>query len=125
MQGALRDRMERLVVLPFSVGCVSHSSVAVGRGHPKRTLTAAKSLSGFSRLFVLFKEKDEERKMEISAPTGVIHVAHVGWEGGAAGAPPGWDLGPELLSPSTVSVGQSGPAMAPPPAVPTRLPWSL
>lgn len=124
MQGALRDRMERLVVLPFSVGCVSHSSVAVGRGHPKRTLTAgdpspgrrkmAKGLRGFSRMFVLFKEKDEERKMEIGAPTGVKHIAHVGWDGGAASAPPGWDLGPELLSHSTVSVGQPGPAMAPP-----------
>ncbi|KAK6915752.1 CRIB domain [Dillenia turbinata] len=33
----MRDRMERLVVLPFSVGCVSQSSVAVGQQPPKRS----------------------------------------------------------------------------------------
>ncbi|KAA8538939.1 hypothetical protein F0562_025631 [Nyssa sinensis] len=33
----MRDRMERLVVLPFTVGCVSHSSVAVIEQQPRRS----------------------------------------------------------------------------------------
>ncbi|KAJ8646169.1 hypothetical protein MRB53_007917 [Persea americana] len=33
----MRDRMERLVVLPFSIGCVSQSSVALGENNPKKT----------------------------------------------------------------------------------------
>ncbi|KAF8388575.1 hypothetical protein HHK36_027250 [Tetracentron sinense] len=33
----MKDRMERLVVLPFSIGCVSQSSVAVIGNHPKKT----------------------------------------------------------------------------------------
>ncbi|XP_058103233.1 CRIB domain-containing protein RIC4-like [Magnolia sinica] len=32
----MKDRMERLAVLPFSMGCVSHSSVAVGESNPKK-----------------------------------------------------------------------------------------
>ncbi|PSS24010.1 CRIB domain-containing protein [Actinidia chinensis var. chinensis] len=32
----MRDKMERLVVLPFSVGCVSHSSVALGTAPPNK-----------------------------------------------------------------------------------------
>ncbi|KAJ9176126.1 hypothetical protein P3X46_011471 [Hevea brasiliensis] len=33
----MRDRMERLVLLPFSIGCVSESSVAIGVHNPRRT----------------------------------------------------------------------------------------
>ncbi|XP_062084158.1 CRIB domain-containing protein RIC4 isoform X2 [Humulus lupulus] len=33
----MRERMERLVLLPFSVGCVSESSVAVGAHQPRRS----------------------------------------------------------------------------------------
>ncbi|KAF8391834.1 hypothetical protein HHK36_022172 [Tetracentron sinense] len=33
----MKDRMERLVVLPFSIGCVSQSSVAVSANHPRKT----------------------------------------------------------------------------------------
>ncbi|TKY52038.1 CRIB domain-containing protein RIC4 [Spatholobus suberectus] len=33
----MRDRMERLVILPFSLGCVSEASVAVGIPHPRRS----------------------------------------------------------------------------------------
>nr|DAD25405.1 TPA_asm: hypothetical protein HUJ06_026869 [Nelumbo nucifera] len=33
----MRDRMERLVVLPFSIGCVSESSIAVGGNSIKKT----------------------------------------------------------------------------------------
>ncbi|XP_042491405.1 CRIB domain-containing protein RIC4-like [Macadamia integrifolia] len=32
----MRDRMKRNVVLPFSIGCVSESSVAVGANHTKK-----------------------------------------------------------------------------------------
>uniref|UniRef100_A0A6M2EZA3 CRIB domain-containing protein n=1 Tax=Populus davidiana TaxID=266767 RepID=A0A6M2EZA3_9ROSI len=35
----MRDRMERLVLLPFSIGCVSESSVAIGVHQAKRAKT--------------------------------------------------------------------------------------
>ncbi|KAJ4956165.1 hypothetical protein NE237_012948 [Protea cynaroides] len=42
----MRDQMERLVVLPFSIGCVSESSVAIGGNQPKKTkLEAAPSVT--------------------------------------------------------------------------------
>ncbi|KAG4395418.1 hypothetical protein JHK82_057117 [Glycine max] len=31
------DRMERLVILPFSFGCVSEASIVVGSPHPRRS----------------------------------------------------------------------------------------
>ncbi|KAK9159430.1 hypothetical protein Syun_005771 [Stephania yunnanensis] len=36
----MRERMERLVVLPFSMGCSSHSSVAVIETNPKKSKLA-------------------------------------------------------------------------------------
>ncbi|XP_027364572.1 CRIB domain-containing protein RIC4-like [Abrus precatorius] len=33
----MRDRMERLVILPFSFGCVSEATVAVGTTQPRRS----------------------------------------------------------------------------------------
>lgn len=33
----MRQRMERLVILPFSAGCISEASVAVGLPHPRRS----------------------------------------------------------------------------------------
>ncbi|KAK7295182.1 hypothetical protein RJT34_18087 [Clitoria ternatea] len=33
----MRQRMERLVILPFSAGCISEASVAVGVPHPRRS----------------------------------------------------------------------------------------
>ncbi|KAK9138955.1 hypothetical protein Sjap_009549 [Stephania japonica] len=36
----MRDRMERLVVLPFSMGCSSHSSIAVIETSPKKSKPA-------------------------------------------------------------------------------------
>ncbi|XP_022747624.1 CRIB domain-containing protein RIC4-like [Durio zibethinus] len=36
----MRDRMERFVILPFSVGCVCESSVAVAVQQPKRSKPA-------------------------------------------------------------------------------------
>ncbi|KAJ0972483.1 hypothetical protein J5N97_020442 [Dioscorea zingiberensis] len=37
----MRDRTERFSVLPFSIGCVSHSSVAVCENHPRKANTGA------------------------------------------------------------------------------------
>ncbi|XP_077251613.1 CRIB domain-containing protein RIC4-like isoform X2 [Tasmannia lanceolata] len=49
----MKDRMERLVVLPFTIGCVSQTSVAVSEHNPKKTKqeqnpssTKRQSLSG-------------------------------------------------------------------------------
>ncbi|KAJ6360460.1 hypothetical protein OIU77_004471 [Salix suchowensis] len=50
----MRDRMERLVLLPFSFGCVSESSVAIGVHHPRRSKTET-NLSATRA-----KEEDEE-----------------------------------------------------------------
>ncbi|KAF8015391.1 hypothetical protein BT93_H1025 [Corymbia citriodora subsp. variegata] len=33
----MRDRMERLVLLPFAVGCMSESSVAIATQNPRRS----------------------------------------------------------------------------------------
>ncbi|XP_014498270.1 CRIB domain-containing protein RIC4 isoform X2 [Vigna radiata var. radiata] len=33
----MRQRMERLVILPFSAGCISEATVAVGVPHPRRS----------------------------------------------------------------------------------------
>jgi len=33
----MRQRMERLVILPFSAGCISEASVAVGIPQPRRS----------------------------------------------------------------------------------------
>ena len=37
VQGNVRDRMEKFVVLPFSMGCVSQASVAVAEQRPRRS----------------------------------------------------------------------------------------
>ncbi|XP_009626539.1 CRIB domain-containing protein RIC4 [Nicotiana tabacum] len=57
----MRDRMEKFVLLPFSVGCISESSVAIGQQyHHKRSsphesnLTPTRSQEG----------KDEEEEQE-------------------------------------------------------------
>ncbi|KAH8491638.1 hypothetical protein Peur_065478 [Populus x canadensis] len=50
----MRDRMERLVLLPFSFGCVSESSVAIGVHQPRRAKTDT-NLSATRT-----KEEDEE-----------------------------------------------------------------
>ena len=42
----MKDRMERLVVLPFTVGCVSSSSVSVSKQHgrrPKEDINSART----------------------------------------------------------------------------------
>ncbi|XP_012085755.1 CRIB domain-containing protein RIC4 isoform X2 [Jatropha curcas] len=52
----MRDRMERLVLLPFSIGCVSESSVAIGIHHPRRTKPSHDTNPSSTRP----KEEDEE-----------------------------------------------------------------
>ncbi|WOL04403.1 CRIB domain-containing protein RIC4 [Canna indica] len=99
----IRDRrMDRFLVLPFSTGCVSQSSVAVCEFQPKRsaqaeavsstpsgdgtTQSTGKQLkNSFQKLIKslsqYFVEEDEEVEMEIGFPTDVQHVAHIGWDG--------------------------------------------
>ncbi|KAG5224417.1 hypothetical protein OIU76_023239 [Salix suchowensis] len=50
----MRDRMEKLVLLPFSIGCVSESSVAVGVHQSGRAKTDTNSSASRA------KEEDEE-----------------------------------------------------------------
>uniref|UniRef100_A0A6N2KZK3 Uncharacterized protein n=1 Tax=Salix viminalis TaxID=40686 RepID=A0A6N2KZK3_SALVM len=50
----MRDRMEKLVLLPFSIGCVSESSVAVGVHPSRRAKTDTSSSASRAR------EEDEE-----------------------------------------------------------------
>ncbi|XVF30330.1 hypothetical protein REPUB_Repub16aG0047800 [Reevesia pubescens] len=53
----MRDRMERFIILPFSVGCVSESSVAVAlqQQHPRRSKPADTNSSAKRT-----REEDEE-----------------------------------------------------------------
>ncbi|WOL18728.1 CRIB domain-containing protein RIC4 [Canna indica] len=135
---SMRDprRADRIVVFPFSIGCVSESSISVaGETQPRRTTTQLeppqptaatapssgrhhsgisaglqkllKSLRGFSQLFVLEKEEEEEVEMEIGYPTDVVHVGHIGWDGSSntssikswGRAPPADDLCLSSLKP--------------------------
>ncbi|KAJ6693756.1 hypothetical protein OIU85_004526 [Salix viminalis] len=115
----MRDRMERLVLLPFSFGCVSESSVAIGVHHPRRSKTdtnlsatrakeedeessSSTEIKGFKNFPQLFAYKEEIKEMEIGSPTDVKHVTHIGWDAAAPTSNPvhGWDnlISPELLS---------------------------
>ncbi|XP_020219928.1 CRIB domain-containing protein RIC4 isoform X2 [Cajanus cajan] len=103
----MRQRMERLVILPFSAGCISEASVAVGIPQPRR------SKPGTNLPAATIMEKDDEFEeveidMEIGCPTDVQHVTHIGWDGIASSAEPirGWDalIPPELLSLSSQSL---------------------
>ncbi|KAJ4912173.1 CRIB domain-containing protein RIC4 [Raphanus sativus] len=114
------NRMERLVVLPFSVGCISDSRI-IRDQEEEENMTAFKFLAvskpeistGINRLFKSFKTisqifayKEEESEdgetsgMEIGVPTNVKHVSHIGWESGFAGPGKGWEdlIPPELLA---------------------------
>ncbi|XP_042483525.1 CRIB domain-containing protein RIC4-like [Macadamia integrifolia] len=133
----MRNQMERLVVLPFSIGCVSESSVAIGANYPKKTKEEAipsvtrgpelprpkpnisaglqrliKSFKSFSQIFLY---KDEVEEMEIGFPTDVKHVTHIGWDSSATTNPlKGWDnlKAPEMLSLPNISLRQFELAMA-------------
>lgn len=45
LMGKVRDRMEKFVVLPFSMGCVSQASVAVAEHRPRRSKADLQSSS--------------------------------------------------------------------------------
>lgn len=52
VQGKMRGRMEKYVVLPFSMGCVSQASVAVAEQRPRRS--KADLLSPSLSMIILF-----------------------------------------------------------------------
>ncbi|CAK9327831.1 unnamed protein product [Citrullus colocynthis] len=60
----MRRKMERLVLLPFSVGCISESSVAVGIQHNATTSKPHPISSPTSK-----GEKDEDGKEEVGGET--------------------------------------------------------
>ncbi|XP_013666038.2 CRIB domain-containing protein RIC4 isoform X2 [Brassica napus] len=99
----MRDRMERLVVLPFSVGCISDSSVDVlsplskHHHHSPQGIRDQEEEENMKNVFkflavskpeisTAYKEEEESEEgetsglMEIGAPTNVKHVSHIGWE---------------------------------------------
>ncbi|KAL0727996.1 hypothetical protein Bca4012_024089 [Brassica carinata] len=121
----MRDRMERLVVLPFSVGCISDSSVAVlsplskpHHHHSPQGFRDQEEEENMKNVFkflavskpeisTAYKEEESEdgemSGMEIGVPTNVKHVSHIGWESGlttTAGPGKGWEdlIPPELLA---------------------------
>ncbi|KAJ3709184.1 hypothetical protein LUZ61_012889 [Rhynchospora tenuis] len=138
----MRDRRsDRFIVLPFSVSCVSQSSVSISNSKPKKQHqseaqqiqsknreTNAKppfqkpniskliksfksSLSHFLENLYKDEEEEEEKEMVIGYPTDVRHVTHVGVEGLNNAKQ---EL-PEFLSlgcVSSLSVGQFEKAMA-------------
>ncbi|KAJ8528828.1 hypothetical protein K7X08_030472 [Anisodus acutangulus] len=55
----MRDKMEKIVLLPFSVDCISESSVAIGHHHHKIKTTPAANLTP-TRSQEEGKEEEEE-----------------------------------------------------------------
>ncbi|KAK6137825.1 hypothetical protein DH2020_028428 [Rehmannia glutinosa] len=121
-----RDRMERFVLLPFTAGCISESSIAVGLQQDKRSKLDSNStptsenlksplsllaLPRFQKLFKNFKNfsqsfvyKDEleetEMGIEIGFPTDVKHVTHIGLDGCASSIlSKSWNNEPEMINP--------------------------
>ncbi|XP_038880092.1 CRIB domain-containing protein RIC4-like isoform X2 [Benincasa hispida] len=60
----MRRKMERLVLLPFSVGCISESSVAVGIQHNNASTSKPHPISSPTS-----SEKDEDGKEEVGGET--------------------------------------------------------
>ncbi|CAI9767419.1 unnamed protein product [Fraxinus pennsylvanica] len=58
----MRDRMERFVLLPFTLGCVSESSIAVGVRQTKRSKLYANQTP--TRIHHQIKEEEEEEEEE-------------------------------------------------------------
>ncbi|KAB5529765.1 hypothetical protein DKX38_019846 [Salix brachista] len=113
----MRDRMERLVLLPFSFGCVSESRAKEEDEESSSSTESMKNSlkflalskpnisTGLHRLvkgFKNFPQLFEIKEMEIGSPTDVKHVTHIGWDAAAPTSNPvhGWDnlISPELLS---------------------------
>ncbi|CAL5347839.1 unnamed protein product [Camellia sinensis] len=63
----MRDRMERLVVLPFSIGCVSQSSVALGTTTTTAQPRKTKSEGSNSGPAVVITRKEEREESSSSA----------------------------------------------------------
>ncbi|XP_004302157.1 PREDICTED: CRIB domain-containing protein RIC4 [Fragaria vesca subsp. vesca] len=67
----MRERMERLVLLPFTIGCVSESSIAVGaQQHPRRS----KSDTNPSPTRTKEEEEDEEEGDSLSKPNVSVGI---------------------------------------------------
>ncbi|KAL6132423.1 hypothetical protein ACLB2K_064666 [Fragaria x ananassa] len=67
----MRERMERLVLLPFTIGCVSESSIAVGaQQHPGRS----KSDTNPSPIRTKEEEEDEEEGDSLSKPNVSVGI---------------------------------------------------
>ncbi|KAF9661376.1 hypothetical protein SADUNF_Sadunf19G0062400 [Salix dunnii] len=107
----MRDRMEKLVLLPFSIGCVSESSTDSTKNSSKFLAPSKPNVStGFHKLVKglktfpqLFEEIEElEVEMEIGLPTNVKHVTHIGWDHDSPNTNPiqGWEnlISTDLLS---------------------------
>ncbi|XP_057960261.1 CRIB domain-containing protein RIC4-like isoform X2 [Malania oleifera] len=110
----MKDRVERFAVLPFSIGCASQSSVAVGAPiapQPKKPISESSQPASAN-----YKEEAvEEMEMEIGYPTDVKHVTHIGWDGTTTTNPvKGWEnlKAPEILSFPSISLKQFELAMA-------------
>ncbi|KAB5512354.1 hypothetical protein DKX38_029382 [Salix brachista] len=120
----MRDRMEKLVLLPFSIGCVSESRAREEDEEsssstestknslkflaPKPNVSTGfhklvKGLKTFPQLFAYKEEIEElEVEMEIGLPTNVKHVTHIGWDHDSPNTNPvqGWEnlISTDLLS---------------------------
>ncbi|XP_061342604.1 tyrosine-protein phosphatase DSP3-like [Gastrolobium bilobum] len=72
--------MERLVILPFSFGCISEASVDVGFPHPRRSRSYTISPAAAIRVGRTGNGDGNQ------VPTNVKHVTLIGWDGiGMAG----------------------------------------
>ncbi|KAJ6762438.1 CRIB DOMAIN-CONTAINING PROTEIN RIC2 [Salix koriyanagi] len=108
--------MEKLVLLPFSIGCVSESRAREedeeSSSSTESTKTSLKFLApskpnvstGFHKLVKAYKEEIEELEVEIEIglPTNVKHVTHIGWDHDSPNTNPvqGWEnlISTDLLS---------------------------
>ncbi|KAL3628004.1 hypothetical protein CASFOL_028106 [Castilleja foliolosa] len=62
----------------------------------------------------LLKDEEKEEEMQIGNPTDVKHVAHIGWDGPAAGAGAVVDSSPSWMKEFSSTTGFSAP-LGPPP----------
>ncbi|XP_072999659.1 CRIB domain-containing protein RIC4-like [Typha latifolia] len=125
-------KMDKFVVLPFSAGCASQSSIDVVGDQPKKLqeeptplpppsgekprgsvglfAKLIKSLKSLSQLLVVYGEYEEEveMEMEIGFPTDVQHVGHIGWDGfNNVTSMKSWDGAPhEFLSLPSIKIQQ-------------------
>ncbi|KAG6408378.1 hypothetical protein SASPL_131388 [Salvia splendens] len=101
-------RLERFVLIPFSIRCDSESSVALAvatTASPKQPKTRG--------VKTVYKEEMEQMEMEIGFPTDVKHVAHIGLDGSTSSLN-NWEnlKASEILSFPSISLQQFELAMA-------------